>query len=263
MKVLQKTSSMLVLQLRPWFLWLFGAAFSVTGLVVMVTFQQATTLVCIRQAPTRGNCELTHRAWYGTTTQAIALEDIQGAMIATRRNDSRDVYQIQLITSAGEIPVSLVYSAGFSQKSAKIRQIQSFLASQTLRSLTIREVHRWFSYAFGSIFLAVGLIVILYFGKVVTCTFDKTSGTLLLERRGPLGKNLSHFPLQSITQVEIEESQGNNSPTYRVSLVVQPKEGSACSSRCDRVPLTLYYEPGLPEKRQTADSIREFLRLDA
>ncbi len=263
MKIIHHSPTLLTLQLRPWFLWLFGAAFSTAGLVVILLLGNVTTLTCQRTGTT-GDCKLSQSGVLDSSLQRLPLNEVRGAEIATHHNRDGNTYQIRLLTDTGEIPLTSYYSSGYSSKANVVQQIEQFVSNPEISSLSIQEDGRWFAYPFGGVFLLSGLAIATCFGQVVTCSFDKTMGKFTIQRQGLLGNHQRHYRIQDISNVEIEESRGNNSSTYRVSLVIydDSSDGYQRSKNYHQmVPLTTYYSSGYNEKQKTVDSIRNFLDL--
>lgn len=261
MKITQHNADTLTLQVRPWFLWFFSATFSLTGLAIILWMGTVTTLSCRRSGPDGGACVLATSRLLQTHQRQLAVSDVQSARVM-RGFKNQNIYQVQIMTRQGMVPLQRVHSSGYGVKQQQVEQITAFLAQPTQTELVVQDDQRWFAYSFGSLFVLSGLAVSSLFGQVVTCCFDKASGCWTLHRHGLLGQSTVQQRLDDIVAVDLEESRGNNSTTYRVSLVTCPDP----SDRADRdeaghVPITTYYSAGYEDKQEVADCIRTFLNL--
>ena len=163
-----------------------GVVFLLVGLGVIAFGASLTTLTCVRDGATTGDCTLTQQRPGRSATRAIALQDVRGAEIEQNtsrsrrsrssnsgtRNRSRSstTYRVVLRTTRGDVPLTGGYSSDYGAKQRQVDQLTSFLADSSTRTLTLREDNRPFGYALGGAFAAAGLLV-------------ATAGAVLLRRR--------------------------------------------------------------------------------
>ncbi|TVQ24560.1 MAG: hypothetical protein EA367_01510 [Leptolyngbya sp. DLM2.Bin15] len=252
MRVLTSSAQHLVLQLRPWSLWLFGGAFTLFGLLPALLIAEVATLECHRTAQPP-SCELSRAGLLKNDRHLILLDHFQGVEVQESRSDDSSTYRVVLLTSEGDRPLTGYYSSGYAGKARQARQIDAFLTDLSQTQLVIQQDSRWLGYLFTLIFSGSGLLVLCLMGNVVTCEFDKLGQSFKLTRRGLLGSKIIKHPLHHIQTVHLETSHGSKgSTTYRVALDL--KNG-------DRLPITTYYSSGRKDKQKTADQISAFLGL--
>ena len=82
--------------------------------------------------------------------------------------------------------------------------------------LTVGNTHdRLFWMAISAIYVPLSLYTLLVYAKTVTCTFDKTLGSLSLVRRNLLGSQNYLYSIRDIASVEIETTFGRDDPWRR------------------------------------------------
>lgn len=113
---------------------------------------------------------------------------------------------------------------------------------------------------FSLIFIIISLLLLLLFGNISICSFDKSLKRMTLTRKW-FKKEIEviEHSLNAISDVEVEvkisTSNGNTTKLYRVSLVMMGG---------NRVPLTNSYTGGIghPQTEEAiASKIRRFLNL--
>ena len=253
MHVIQETKTNLFLQLRPWSSWCFGATFALAGLAMTVLGSQLYTFRCDRTESTMPVCQLSSDGLLGTTEQIVPLDTIQGTRIDTLIDVESTTYQLYLITDDGEIAVIPMRTSNYGNLQQLASQIDEFLNDPQATTLLIQEDYRGMGIVFGGLFVVAGLAVVVLFGSVITCSIDKSLGTLVLESNRLGHRSRNEYALRDLYGVAVEFHRANRGGrTYRVALVMQSG---------DRVPLTAYYSSGLNKKQQTADRICAFLNL--
>ncbi len=251
MKIVQQTPTVLKLQDQPVGLWIFGSLFVIAGLFVMTVFGRASTLTCRRVEPTQGKCELAESGLLGSQSQEIPLTGLQGAKVETSSSSDGDTYRVALLTRDGNIPLTSIYSSGYEAKQASASRVDAFVSNPGEALLTVRDDSRWFAYPFGGIFVAAGLFVVSV-TQVVTCSFDKTLGCMVVKRKGLFKTELLEHRLREVLDVQVEDStDSDGDQTYRVRFLL------ACG---DRLPLTSYYSSGRESKQEAVNCICKFLK---
>ncbi|MUG96416.1 hypothetical protein F7734_30345 [Scytonema sp. UIC 10036] len=100
--------------------------------------------------------------------------------------------------------------------------------------------------AIGSVCVIASLLMKVMICPLITCTFDKTSGNLIIEYSAT---NIVHQPVAEIVDAFVEAWDD----TYRVNLFLASNES---------LPLTYIYSSGQRDKQQLVKSIRRFLALE-
>lgn len=253
MHVIQETPTNLILRLRPWSSWCFGATFALVGVVITVWGGQLYTFRCDRTESTPPVCERLSDGLLGTTEQIIPIDTIQGTRIDTFIDAEGTTYQLYLLTDEGDIAVIPMTTSNYGNLQQLASQIDEFLNDPQATTLLIQEDYRGMGIVFGGLFVIAGLAFAVIFGSVITCSIDKSLGTFVLQSNRLVHRSRKEYALRDLYGVTVEFHRTNRGGrTYRVALVMQSG---------DRVPLTAYYSSGLNKKQQTADRICAFLNL--
>jgi hypothetical protein len=238
----------------PIWLWLFGLIFAGVGFSMITSFGKVITIQCDRIAPIQSQCQLKSAGFFGMAAQEKPLNGLQGATVDRSSGSRGSTFRVVLLTNEGKVPFTDYYSSGENGKREIATRISTFLASSQTSSLKLQQDDRWFMFAFGSLFVVAGLAVAVVMGEIIVCEFNKTSGSLVVKRYGLLGTKVLERRIREIKDVQVEESRGSDSSTYRVSLVF---------TGGDRLPLTSYYSSGRPSKQAMRDRLQKFLQLNA
>ena len=103
-------------------------------------------------------------------------------------------------------------------------------------------------------FSVAGLLIIILASQIITCTLDKSVGSVTLKRQSKLGKKVIEYSIQEISDVLIEETKGDEGVASRVALV---------TTSGNKLPLTWFYTyADMEVKQRIVNGIREFLHLD-
>jgi hypothetical protein len=248
MKIVQQTPNLLILRLRPIFLWIFGAIFASVGL--FMTFNGKTiTLTCKRTESTFGSCELIESGVLGSQARVIPLNILQGAKVKEQDGGDISTYQVIIFTRNGEVPFAS-YSS-FDEGQAIVSHINQFLKIPQETSLTQQEDDRLNMFLIGGLFFTCGLVPLT--ARIVTCVFNKTLNTLTVKRQGFLGTEVIEHGLREIKNVLVEELTDSEGSNYRVSIVLVSG---------DRLPLTSYYSSGRKSQQRTVSCIKNFLNIE-
>ncbi len=214
MTILERNSSRLVIQARPiwqglWFVsicWFLGLALAFSA--------QATNLSCHRIESHEGSCELTTTALSGSSTQQISLDQIKTAAAApftTTDSRGRQItdYHILLQTNLGSVTV--VERTNWNETDVWIDRINTFLTNATQRELSLNRGSLWVNYAVSLALCGFGLYLAAFILQVGTYSFNKTAGTLVIEKQ-LLYKWSKEYPLSDIRDLEIhyQETRRND-----------------------------------------------------
>jgi hypothetical protein len=126
--------------------------FIIVGLFLVVTSAN-TTLICQRIETNQGNCKLTESKLWGSSSQEISLDDLQGGKVVQKRKGSS---QVVVLTKTGEIPLGNATRWG--DKNYIANQINYFVKNTDIKSLNVSQDDRWFGWIFGGIFVLSGLL---------------------------------------------------------------------------------------------------------
>jgi hypothetical protein len=254
MRVVRQTSTRLTLRLVPWLLWLVGGIFTGVGSTVGVAVGGETVLRCDRTSPP-AQCQLSSFNLLGhRRDQAFDIASLQGAEVQTSYNSDGDTtYRVVILTGQGPIPFTESYSSGLANYRQQASEINQFVQMPTTPSLHLHQSNAWFGLIFLIGFGGVGLAIVLFGGKVMTCDFDKSMGQLTLTQRGLLGAKTIQHPLHHLSGLRLEQSRGSKGGyTYRLALLLKSGE---------TLPLTSYYDSGRRGKEKMAEQVCNFLGL--
>ncbi|AFY79064.1 hypothetical protein Ple7327_3911 [Pleurocapsa sp. PCC 7327] len=259
MEIVKQTSTKLIIQHRPVFLWMFGGIFVLAGLLTSVLFCKLTTLTCQRQLiePTQaqGTCNLIQTGLLDSTVKKIPLNILQGARVEQSRSDDDYNYRVILLTINGEIPLTSYSSSNQAPKRAIVSQINSFLENSNQMELTVVQDDRWFV-IITIIFVIIGISIVAFFAQTLDLNFNKTLGSVTLTKKGLLGTKVLKYRLQEFTKAirETYSDPDSSKDTDRVVLIL---------ASGDRVPLTAYFYSGDRENKQKIiDAINKFINSD-
>lgn len=108
----------------------------------------------------------------------------------------------------------------------------------------------------GFLLIGIGLVVALAMGRVITWTFDKEEGFLLIVSKGLLNQDVLKYRLDEIADISVERggpgTDGSSIVSTQERLILELKAGY-------RVPLHPFYEPMGQHAEILADRIRIFL----
>ena len=119
----------------------------------LVDISPNTTLICQRIETKQGNCKLTESKLWGSSSQEISLDDLQGGKVVQKRKGSR---QVVVLTKTGGIPLGSASRGG--DKYSIANQINSFVKNTDIKSLNVSQDDRWFGWIFGGIFVLGGVL---------------------------------------------------------------------------------------------------------
>ncbi|GAP13509.1 hypothetical protein LARV_01263 [Longilinea arvoryzae] len=248
MKTIESSPTTLALRRVPIGIWLFSLVFIGVGLVCGMLVGKLATLHCQRSG-SGGECQFSTRGFIGpASVMTFAVEDLQAAELqVSEDSDDGDTYRVAFQVQGKWIPLTKVYSSGWSSKDDVVQNINTFIQNQSQTELNIRQDDRLFAALFGGIFSLAGLLMILFIGQIVTLRLDRVTGLVTLKRTGLTGVREGEYPLSDFTDAVLE--YGRN--TCRIALVT--RDGG-------HLPLTTEYSSGIRGKEATAKQIREFLR---
>lgn len=248
MKIVRQTPNLLMLRCRPVLSWILGLVFASVGLVIMLS-GNAITITCNRTEPTVGSCKLLESNLTTSQEKVIPLSILRGAKVKEDDSGESSTYQIIILTSHGDIPLSPYPNSDKAEAIAS--HINQFLITPKETSLTQHEDERLHSFLFGGSFFIVSLVILTV--PFVTCVFDKSLNTLIIKRRDILGTKVIEHGFREIKDVLVEESTDSEGSTYRVIIVLVSG---------DRLPLTSHYSSGGESKQETVSCIKSFLNIE-
>lgn len=120
----------------------------------LVQISPNTTLICQRIETKQGNCQLTVSKLWGSSSQEISLDDLQGAKVVQKKRKGNR--QLVVLTKTGEIPLGNATREGDQYSIAN--QINFFVKNTDIKSLNVGRDDRWFGGIFGGIFVVSGVL---------------------------------------------------------------------------------------------------------
>ncbi|WP_293130207.1 hypothetical protein [Microcoleus sp. bin38.metabat.b11b12b14.051] len=215
MKIIKQTADELIIQTKSILdFWLASCLLMTFGLIGLTFDYHAVTLSCERSHQKQGNCQLVRSHLLGSNIQEIQLATLQGAKVERLGYKSRVI----LVTSVGDVPFS-ANSTNWGNKDAAASDINFFVKNAKSRLLRLSQDDRFLGWT-GGIFLLAGVGVIAL-GNKETYSFDGSSNTLTVKRRGLLGRTVMQRCLGDIYGVEVDRTiDRDHDIWYQVRLLV-------------------------------------------
>ncbi len=136
-----------------WLDLLSSLPFIIVGLFLVLNSAN-TTLICQRIETKQGNCQLTESKLWGSSSQEISLDDLQGAKVVQKKRKGNR--QVVVLTKTGGIPLGNATRWG--DKYSIANQRNSFVKNTDIKSLNVGQDDRWFGWIFGAIFVLSGVL---------------------------------------------------------------------------------------------------------
>jgi hypothetical protein len=271
-KILEKTTNKLILQIQPTFSWAISIFFGGIALIFTLgtlIIPPLTVLDCrhfsseLASNRPSTSCELVAINWIGKEQNKTSLPRLQRAFLeskleANSDNELFNGYRIALVSGQDNIPLTTTYISKFQPEYQSLLtildQINFFIDKSLEDSLMIQQDEKLLSYtgfAMSGCFWAIALILFLS-APYITCSFDREADSVTIERRNFLGKRTFQDKISEITTVEVEEQSGEETTTYRINLLL--KSGK-------QLPLTYCFTSGWQEKQQITNRLKKFLEI--
>ena len=215
MKIIKQTASELIIQTQSIFdFWLPSCLFMALGLFGLAFDYHKATLSCQRLQAKQGSCQIVRSNLLGSKIQEIELASLRGAKVQRCGYKTRVV----LLTSVGNVPFT-ANSTNWGTQDAVASDINFFVKNAKDRLLRLSQDDRWLGWIGGIFVLAgVGAIVL---GNKETYSFDGTSNTLTVKRRGLLAGKVIQRSLCEIYGVEVDRTKDRDHDIwYQVRLLV-------------------------------------------
>lgn len=246
MKILHESHSQLRLKQTPgWgiavFMVIWGCLFAGMPLAVITALTRDLGVIqlrCDRPEPSLVRCESQRSAFFGLVQRpAQTYSNVTAAQQQTQtgRDDEGDVtydYWVTVTTHQGEqtlvednIRINGV-KGNLAEMDAIAQRINSFLSQTHQPSLTFEIDNRWRLsnlgfLAFLSLFPTFGAFAFYFIFQTEELIFDRELGQLQRNRQTLLGPRRQALPLHSITGLDIETVDGDDSTTYQLKLLPQ------------------------------------------
>jgi hypothetical protein len=247
MKIVQEHESQMTLRVRPWLLWFTGAVFISFGLLMVLSGSE-NTLTCRRDTTAPASCELSKKSLLSSQEEVLPLEDIERTTVQAYRRRNTRSYSLGLVTKTG-----VIKSIGtrFSSEQT-VQDFQEFFKDTQKTNLFLKNDGRFTGYAFGVMFIPLGLLVAFAYSQTIVCHIDKNSGKLTLLNYGLRNKSQAEYNINDIQLITLQALVSKNQKMYRLILLMQSGE---------YVPLTPNFPAGLREQEKTATRLSNFLNL--
>jgi hypothetical protein len=228
MRIVKQTSTMLKLHGKGRFAELvgvlFGTAFLLAGLEIIISWGNLTDLQCDRSATKQITCKITSSNLRRKYITPIAPGQLQSAEVEVREGKQR-TYRVVLITKSGNIPLNNIYSSGFGVKHQENSdRINRFISNPEQISLHIQQNDRWFAYLGGSVFALAGGVIIyssLIAKSLTSCIFDKKADRVWLKQRNVFRSEMRELTLRYIKEVRVTKVKDK---TYSTNLILMSGE---------------------------------------
>jgi hypothetical protein len=255
MNIVKQTSTILKLQGKRRFAELlgvlFGTAFLLVGLEIIISWGNLTDLQCDRSAAKQIiTCKITSSNLRRQYITPIAAGQLQGAEVQARKGSKSTTYGVVPITKSGKIPLTNIYSSGLGAKHQENSdKINRFISNPEQISLSIQQNDRWFAYPGGSVFALAGGVIIyssLMAQSMLSCVFDKKADRVWLKQRSIIKAEAKEMTLSYIKEARVTKVKDK---TYMMQLLLMSGE---------EVPLET--SNNASKHYKVAESINKFIR---
>lgn len=193
----------------PWGSMLFAAWILGIGLLCTLVEAPWTTFTCTRDAVNwkQGSCVLQYHSLEADRQDSWTLDQIRGVSFdegKTQKNVT--FYESYLVTSQGSQAFLSLYSYDVAKAQNQVKQIQDFLDHSYQLNLKIQEDQRPSFRIGGLLFLALGIGVVLTYGRIEILRLNRQTGRLTLKRYSPFGIETFDRSLQQITEIRVQET---------------------------------------------------------
>jgi len=138
------------------FLIIFGACFTLGGLLSAMVFGQSSTLSCQRLESTIVDCRL-RRDLLGYPLTEIEIGQLQSAWVDVSYDSDGDTYRVVMQGREGVVPLTAYYSSSQRDKQEKADRINSYLLDPAGASLEVRQAD-WWIFLFAAVFVGIGFL---------------------------------------------------------------------------------------------------------
>ncbi|AFY61653.1 hypothetical protein [Synechococcus sp. PCC 6312] len=252
MEQLSRTPNRLILRKIPWWSWIAGTVL-ILGSVIPIFMFAEHKLKCQRFTGQDGYCRITSQTLLRRTSQRISLDQIQQALVRTRRGSrGRIRYQVVIQTTTGSIDFGTdIVNPADSQY--LVQRLNYFLQTPTQNKFEEIQDHQVVGILFFFGLLGLGIGLLIWRGKILILDLNKQTGQLRISYWGLLGQQTKENSLRQINTVDLETHRNSKGQvTYRVSLGLYSG---------DKIPLRSFYGVGRKDKEETIAQIQNFLKL--
>lgn len=252
MKVIKRDSQCLSLKGVPYLFKGVGAIFFLTGLGMLAVLCMTHTLVCRDKAPgIAKQCELKHSI-LGLYQYEEHIQDLKHAVLYRYRNNKGNVqYHIRLKGQDHNVFVNFFPTFFRSSSDKVVVAINHYIEQSNQTRFRLPFYMNYILGFIGSVFTVIGFIFLTSINTVCV-HLDRGTNLLTVTRRNVWGRTKETYPLDKITQIEIETSRGNKGTMYRVIVVLDDNTV---------IPLTKQADNILGPKLSLADKLNDFLDL--
>ncbi len=179
---------------------------------------RAVHFVCDRRAAT---CSIVSSWGPVSTAQTFAIGSIKKTRLDSFHDKHGTTYRVALVTSDGDVPMSMVTSSDRSRLAQLKAEIDAFLSSTQHPTLDVDYDE---PSAFGFLVLGLSLVWVLIAWVIsgsARVEIDRAAhACTLVTVRWPLASKRRVYRLEDVRDAIVTESRGRRSMTYRVCLVI-------------------------------------------
>lgn len=251
MKINSISTNKLQLIISFGFIQLLGLLIVLGSLFILGYLSIQYTIVCKeKQINLAQQCTLGSNVYsiYNSNTD---LGSLTQAVVMSRQNSKGGLsYWVDLSTNKGLMHLTGGSSSGRSNKDTAAAAINNYISNSTETRFEIPYPSPWWAYALASLFLLVGILLIVGTRKTII-DFDKTSQSVVIHRKSLLSAREIKLKFSEIDKIIIEESRSRKGGiSYRLALLL--KDNSI-------IPFVTTYDSSYNKKEKIAQQINDFI----
>jgi len=251
MKFIFHKINKLVVHIIPIKYWMIGILFFGSSVIFLLTFDNYSTLHCVRTSQNQGTCTLMRYSPTKTETLDFTLSDLISARVKRQVGwFEEESFVIMLSTTKGEISINQNSSGSYSEHTRIAEKINVFLADPSQTSLDVKQSSRLLMVFFSVFICLVGMGNLLLSRRVVV-SLDSEQGLASIRRKNVFNRDKEEIPLGKLVKADMEKTIDGNK--YRVTFVHQNGK---------RTPLTKDFSNNYKGASKIADEINQFLGVN-
>jgi hypothetical protein len=226
MKIIEETSTRLVIKHQPIKEWLIGGCFFSVSLMILITtlFNEpiSVRLTCTRSVSTQTNCELQQFYSLGSKKTLKIVNPQEAVISASSSSKGGTTYQIVIVAQLGEF--ELVSHNSYEENLATASQINKFISSE--QSLLLIQQNQRNYLVFTTLFMLIFVISGAFMATtpITNCVFYKSLNQVVIERKGLHTNKIIEYPLDKIHRVHVDMQSSKGQKIYGAVIIFKSLE---------------------------------------